>query len=170
MPPSFLEKSSNIKFLKSEKKYQLSIMWFRILRVAFGAILVVLLITPFGVYHSISEPFIQGQLFGFNLPVGYIGALLGLLVFVCHILSFLKNRNFGSVLILVGLLLFLSFALFPPEFFVNLWYGTSFHSFQIDIDGSGGNILVIWISFFSIVAGLALRFVKNNSAPFCESC
>ncbi len=128
----------------------------RLFRLIYGILLAALLFTPFGVYHSTSEPYIQGNLFGYNLPVGYVGVILGILVIASPKLGFLKNRNFGSLMVLIGLLLFVSFAFSPKGFFINLIHGTNFDSFRIDVDYPSGNALAVLLSCISVAVGCAL--------------
>jgi branched-subunit amino acid transport protein AzlD len=137
----------------------------RILRVVYGLALVAILLFPFGVYHSRSEPYIIGYLWGYYLPIGYLGLVSGLFVFSYHKISFTKKIGFGSLMILIGILLIVSFLLSPKDFFVNLIHGTSFSSGQIDIDYPMGNSLVWVLSLFSIGAGLFLRIKPAQTKP-----
>ena len=124
------------------------------LRLTYGVMLGALLVTPFGAYHSISEPYITGHLWGYHLPIGYVGLLLGILAVGYPKLAFLKNRNFGSLMVLIGLLLLLSFVLSPKEYFINLIHGTNFSSSQIDVDIPVGNSAVWGLSLLSTALGL----------------
>ena len=112
------------------------------LRLVYGLMLFAILFTPFGVYHSRSEPYIIGNLWGYNLPIGYIGLASGLLVILYQKIDFLKNMKFGSIMVVIGVFLLLSFLFPSKDFFINLLHGTSFSAGQIDIDYPVGNSAV----------------------------
>ncbi len=135
----------------------------QILRVIYGTVIVAMLLIPFGVYHSRSEPYITGNLSGYNLPIGYVGLISGLMAILYHKINILKGFKFGSVMIFIGIILLVSFLLSPSESFINLFRGTSFSSGQIDIDYAVGNSVVWGLSLFSIFAGLLLRITRSNS-------
>lgn len=63
----------------------------QLLRLIFGAMLVTLLFVPFGAYHTRTEPYVLGLLFGFNLPVGYIALLCGILLILYPKLAISKK-------------------------------------------------------------------------------
>ena len=135
-------------------------MVFKLLRLCFSFMLMALLFIPFGVYHSRAEPYIIGSLWGYHLPIGYIGLLFGLFVLFYSRLTFASNRRFGLVLIVIGFVLMLSFLFSPKDYFINVLNGTSFQSFQIDIDYPLGNSIVLGLSLLSIATGFAFR-IKN---------
>ena len=135
------------------------------LRLCYSLVLIALLFIPFGVYHSRSEPYIIGSLWGYHLPIGYIGLLLGLFVIFYSRMAFGKDLRFGSVMIVIGFLLILSFLFSPKDYFINLLNGTSFNGFQIDIDYPIGNSVVWGLSLLSIAAGFVLR-IKHNYSNF----
>ena len=113
------------------------------LRLAYGVTLVFLLVMPFGVYHSRVEPYIMGYLWGYNLPVGYVGLLLGIAAVLYPKLNNRRNSRFSSFMPLIGLLLLLSFFFSPKDYFINLINGTNFSSIQIDVDFAVGNSTVL---------------------------
>ena len=130
------------------------IMRLQLLRLVYGIMLGAMLVTPFGVYHSRSEPYITGYLWGYHLPIGYVGLLLGLLVVLYPRLSTLRSLRFSSLMIFIGLFLLLSFFFSPKDYFINLLHGTNFSSGQIDVDFSVGNSAVWGLSLLSIALGL----------------
>ena len=132
-------------------------MTFQFLRLAYGAMLVAMLFIPFGVYHSTSEPYIEGFLWGYHLPLGYVGLLSGVVVILYPMLTMPRRLRFGSLMMLIGLFLLLSFFFSPKDYFINVLHGTSFNSGQIDVDYPVGNSVVWGLSLLSIVIGLALR-------------
>jgi len=127
-----------------------------------------ILFTPFGVYHSRSEPYIIGNLWGYDLPIGYIGLASGLLVILYQKIDFLKKSKFGSIMIIIGIFLLLSFLFSPKDFFINLLNGTSFSAGQIDIDSPVGNSAVWGLSLFSIITGLLLRIKQLYEFRFAS--
>ena len=133
------------------------------LRLFCGVVLITLLFIPFGAYHSRSEPFIIGSLWGYYLPIGYIGLLSGLFVIFSSRIPFVKGLRFGSVMIIIGFLLILSFLFSPKDYFINLLNRTSFSGFQIDIDYPIGNSVIGGLALLSITAGLVLRTKRNHS-------
>ena len=135
-------------------------MDFQPFRLVYGLMLILMLFVPFGVYHSISEPYIIGHLWGYHLPVGYIGLLSGSMV-ILHPKLF-GNLRFGSVMIFIGLFLTLSLYCFPKDYFVNLLHNTSFNGNQIDIDYSIGNSTVLGLSFVNIIAGFLLNTKRKK--------
>jgi hypothetical protein len=133
------------------------------LRIIYGFVLAAMLFIPFGVYHSLSEPYVIENLWGYNLPIGYVGLMLGLLVVLYQKIEFMKGFKFGSIMLFVGIFLIVSFLFSPREVFINLLHGTSFSSGQIDIDAPVGNSVAWGLSLFSITAGLLLRIMRSNS-------
>ena len=127
----------------------------QLVQLAYGIMLGSLLVMPFGVYHSMSEPYIIGSLWGYHLPIGYVGLLLGTSVVLYPRWSTLKSLKFSLLMIFIGLSLLVSFLIFPKDYFINLLHGTSFSPFQIDIDYPLGNSAVIGLSLLSITFGLA---------------
>jgi hypothetical protein len=124
-----------------------------VLRLVYGVMLAVLLVTPFGVYHSRVEPYVTGALWGYQLPVGYIGLLLGITAVLYPVK--LRSRKFSLLLAFTGLALLASFIFAPKDYLINLFNGTSFSPNQIDIDFSLGNLAVLVLSLASLFAGVA---------------
>ena len=130
------------------------------LRLAYGVTLAFLLVMPFGVYHSRVEPYITGYLWGYNLPIGYVGLLLGIAAVLYPKLNKLRNVRFSSFMPFIGLFLLLFFFFSPKDYFINLIHGTTFSSFQIDVDFAVGNSAVLGLSILSIAFGL-VSFIQG---------
>ena len=128
-------------------------------RLAYGLALASLLFIPFGVYHSTSEPYITGLLYGFHLPTGYIGLLLGITMVLYPKFAKVKNLRFETLLLLAGFFILLSL-FFPSEYFINVLNKTSFNSSQIDIDYPVGNLAVWGLSILSLSLWLGLKIRK----------
>jgi hypothetical protein len=126
-----------------------------LVQMTYGVTLGVLLVMPFGVYHSISEPYITGYLWGYDLPIGYVGLLLGILAVLYPKVSHLRSLKFSSLMPIIGPFLLLTLIFSPNYYFINLLHGTSFSSFQIDVDFQLGNSAVVGLSILSIALGLA---------------
>jgi hypothetical protein len=135
-------------------------MRFQLLRLAYGIMLGALLFTPFGVYHSRVEPYIIGYLWGYNLPIGYIGVLLGILTVLYPRLNALRRLRFSSFMPFIGLFLLLSFLFSPKDYFINLIHGTNFSPAEIDVDFAVGNSAVLGLSLLSIAFGL-VSFIRG---------
>jgi MFS family permease len=135
-------------------------MRLQLLRVAYGVMLGTLLFTPFGVYHSRVEPYIIGYLWGYHLPVGYVGVLLGIVAVLYPRLNRLRSVRFSAFMPFIGLSLFLTFLFSPQDYFINLINGTNFSPAQIDVDFAVGNAAVLYLSILSIVLGLA-SFIRG---------
>lgn len=135
-------------------------------RLAYGIMLGALLVTPFGIYHSISQPYITGYLWGYDLPIGYIGLLLGILIILYPRVSSVRSLRFSSLMPIIGLFLLLTLIFSPNYYFINLQHGTNFSAGQIDIDFQLGNSAVVIFSLLSIALGLAsatiLQYSKKN--------
>jgi hypothetical protein len=130
------------------------------LRLAYGVMLGALLVMPFGVYHSRVEPYITGYLWGYNLPIGYLGLLLGIAAVLYPRLNTLRSLRFSSFMPIIGLTLFLTFLFSPKDYFINLVHGTNFSSVQIDVDFAVGNSAVLGLSILSIAFGL-VSFIRG---------
>jgi hypothetical protein len=135
-------------------------MRFQLLRLAYGVMLGALLFTPFGVYHSRVEPYITGYLWGYNLPIGYVGLLFGITVVLYPRFNALRRLRFSSFMPFIGLFLLLSFFVSPKDYFINLIHGTNFSSVQIDVDFAVGNSAVLGLSLLSIAFGL-VSFIRG---------
>jgi hypothetical protein len=122
-------------------------------RLAFGAMLIVTLFVPFGIFHTMAEPYVSGALWGFMLPVGYIAAASGAALILYPRFSVLKKLGFGYLLLVIGASMLLSMLLFPRELSISLLYGTN----MIDTDYSTLSGAVVWLSIASIAAGAAFR-------------
>ena len=150
----FLE---NNKSVVSRNAYWVgSLLAFTLIRLAYGVMLIAVLFVPFGVYHSRTEPYVAGALWGFLLPVGYIAAASGITVILYPRSTLLRKLRFGYLLMLIGSLMLLSLWAFPSKFFINLIHGTSFSYGWIDIDYAIGNAVVFWLSLLSFMAGIAV--------------
>ena len=132
-------------------------MIYSLLRLSGGLLLAAIFFAPFGVYHSVSEPYISGYLWGFNLPVGYVALLTGALVILYPRLTFSKKFSLGSFLMLMGFCLFLSLVFSSQDYFINLINSTSFGFNQIDVDFPIGNSIVWAVSIFSVTLGFVIR-------------
>jgi hypothetical protein len=55
------------------------VILFRLLRLAYGAVLIALPFMLFGVFHTMAEPYVAGALWGSMLPVGYVAGRVGFL-------------------------------------------------------------------------------------------
>ena len=131
------------------------------LRVFYAAMLGALLVTPFGVYHSVSEPFVTGYLWGYNLPIGYVGLLSGIAVALYPKLSAFSRLRLSSLMPFIGLILLGSFLFAPNVYFINLLHGTNFSADQIDIDFQLGNTAAMSLALLSIFSGLLLIKRRN---------
>jgi hypothetical protein len=136
------------------------LMRLQLLQVAYGVMLGALLFTPFGVYHSRAEPYITGYLWGYHLPVGYVGLLLGMVAVLYPRLHALRRLRFSAFMPLIGLSLFLTFLFSPKEYFINLINGTNFSPAQIDVDFALGNPAVLGLVLLSMTFGL-VSFIRG---------
>ena len=125
------------------------------LRLVYGMALIALLFTPFAFYFSRAEPYIMGNIWGYQLPIGYVGLALGLLVILSPKIA--RKLNFGTTLIVVGIFLIITAYLSPYDYFVNLINGTNFSGGAIDIEYPIGHIVTVYLALFSILAGLVTR-------------
>jgi hypothetical protein len=145
---------------------------FQFVRLAYGIMLGALLVTPFGVYHSISEPYVIGYLWGYDLPIGYIGFFLCIVMILYPRASSLRSLKFSTFMPIIGLFLLLTLIFSPNYYFINLQHGTNFSASQIDIDFQLGNSAVVIFSILSIALGLAsatiLQYSRKNK-PSMES-
>jgi len=126
------------------------------LRLAYGALLIAVLFVPFGFFHSMTEPYVSGVVWGFMLPIGYVAAASGVAVILYPRSVLLRRLGIGYMLILVGVSMLLSIWLFPKELSINLLYGTR----MIDTDYLTFNGVVVLLSLFSILAGIAFRLTR----------
>ena len=131
-------------------------MLLRILRLAFGAVLIAVLFLPFGLYNTMAEPYVSGAVWGFMLPVGYVAAASGVTVILYPRSKLLMRLGFGYLLIVVGVSLLLSLWLYPRELSISLLYGTN----MVDIDYSTFTGAVFWLSLLSVAAGTAIKMKR----------
>ena len=131
-------------------------MMLQILRLAYGAVLIAQLFLPFGLYHTIAEPYVSGAVWGFMLPVGYVAAASGITVILYPRSKLLRRLGFGYLLIMVGVSLLLSLWLYPRELSISLLYGTN----MVDIDYSTFTGAVFWLSLLSVAAGTAIKMKR----------
>ncbi len=140
------------------------------LRSVYGLALAATLFVPFGVYHSFSEASVMGTLWGYHLPVGYVGLALGLLAIAYPKMAFSRRLGFGNLMIIAGLILFAAFLFAPKDFFINLIHNTNLSPSNIDVDYPVGNLYVWALTLFSIATGIILRakqaspkIIKNSN-------
>ena len=133
------------------------VMALQLLRLAYGAVLIAVLFVPFGLYHTMAEPYVSGALWGFMLPVGYVAAASGVTVILYPRSTLLKRLGLGYLLMVIGVSLLLSLLMFPRELSISLLYGTN----MIDMDYSTFTGAVFWLSLLSIAAGIAIKVTKN---------
>ncbi len=132
------------------------LMAFQFLRLAYGAVLFAVLFLPFGLYHTMAEPYVSGALWGFMLPVGYIAAASGLAIIFYPRSKLLRKLGLGYLVMVVGVSLLLSLLLYPRELTISLLHGTN----MINIDYSTFTGAVFWLSLLSIVAGIAIKVTR----------
>ena len=130
-----------------------------LLRMVLGMLLMLSPAVYFGYYHSVSEPYIQGVLWGYKLPTGYVGFVFGILVALHPWIPTLQKLRLGRLLVMAGAslvsILVVQSALLRPELFVNAWHGTSFSDLEIDIDQYGiGFWSSLALSIVTMVVGL----------------
>jgi hypothetical protein len=130
---------------------------FRLLRWAYGGFLIAVLFVPFGVFHTMVEPYVVGALWGLMLPVGYVSAASGVALILYSRSKSLKNLGLGYLLMLSGALMLLS-ALFPRELSISLLYGTN----AVDMEYSIFNGTVVWLALINIAAGLVIKATTVN--------
>jgi hypothetical protein len=135
---------------------------FKPLRFLYGAALIAVLFAPFGIYHSFSEASVMGTLWGYHLPIGYLGLALGLAVMAYPRAGLTKKLSFASFMVITGFLLIATALLTPEEYFVSLIHGGNTNPAMIDIDYPIGNWLVWGLTLFSVTAGLLLRIRENR--------
>jgi hypothetical protein len=131
-------------------------MALQILRIAYGVLIVAIFFLPFGLYHTMAEPYVSGALWGFMLPVGYIAAASGIVVIFFPRFKTLRRLGLGHLLIVVGVSLMLSLLLYPKELSISLLHGTN----MIDIDYSTFSGAVFWLSLLSIVTGIMIKITR----------
>jgi hypothetical protein len=73
----------------------LALTMFRYIRWLFGTTLMTVLFIPFGVYHTMTEPYVVGTLWGFMLPIGYVAAASGVAIVLYSRSRLLKKIGFG---------------------------------------------------------------------------
>ena len=127
------------------------VMALRILRLAYGAMLIAVLFLPFGLYNTMAEPYVSGVVWGFMIPVGYVAAASGAVVILYPRWKLLRRLGFGYLLMAVGVCLLLSLWLYPRELSVSLLHGTN----MIDLDYSTFTGAVFWLSLLTVAAGIA---------------
>jgi hypothetical protein len=131
----------------------------QILRLAYGAVLIAVLFLPFGLYNTMTAPYLSGIVWGFMLPVGYIAAVSGVAVIFYPRSRLLRRLGFGCLLIVVGVLLLLSLGLYPRELSISLLHGTNI----IDIDYSTFTGAVFWLSLLSVIAGVTIKMTREKT-------
>jgi len=135
---------------------------FKPLRFIYGAALIAVMIAPFGIYHSLSEARIMGTLWGYHLPIGYLGLALGLLVMAYPHTGLTKKVSFAALMTSIGFLFMITILLTPEEYFVSLIHQANPETAMIDIDYPIGNSLVWGLSLFSVTTGLLLRIRRSQ--------
>src|SRR3989304_10448360 len=128
---------------------ELDLLAFTVIRLAYGALLIAVLFVPFGVYHTMAEPYVAGALWGFMLPVGYVAAASGVAVILYPRSTLLKRLGLGYLLMVIGVSLLFSLLLFPRELSISLLHGTN----AIDMDYSIFTGAVFWLSLLNVGTG-----------------
>jgi len=132
------------------------VMALRILRLAYGAILIAVLFLPFGLYNTMAEPYASGAVWGWMLPVGYVAAASGIVVILYPRKELLRRLGLGYLLIVVGVSLLLSLWLYPKELSISLLHGTN----MIDTDYSTCTGAVFWLSLLSVASGITIKISR----------
>jgi len=132
------------------------VMALRILRLAYGAVLIAVLFLPFGLYNTIAEPYVSGAVWGWMLPVGYVAAASGVAVILYPREKLLRRLGFGYLLMVVGVSLLLSLWLYPKELSISLLHGTN----MIDTDYSTCTGAVFWLSLLSVASGITIKISR----------
>lgn len=130
-------------------------MALRILRLAFGAVLIAVLFLPFGLYNTMAEPYVSGAVWGWMLPVGYVAVASGVAV-ILYPRKLLGRLGFGYLLVVVGVSLMLSLWLYPRELSISLLHWTN----MIDIDYSTWTGAVFWLSLLTVASGITIKIAR----------
>jgi hypothetical protein len=128
----------------------LGLLAFTVLRWVYGFVLFAVLFVPFGIYNTMTEPYLSGAIWGFMLPVGYVAAASGVAVILYPRSKLLRKLGFGNLLALIGFFMLLAIMIFPRELAIRLLYGAT----MIDTDYSTFTGAIVWLSVLNIVAGL----------------
>ena len=134
----------------------------QILLLAYGATLFAVFFLPFGLYHTMAEPYVSGIVWGFMLPAGYVAAVSGVAVIFHPRLKLLNKLGLGYLLMVVGVSLLLSLWLYPRELSISLLHGTN----MIDIDYSRFTGAVFWLSLLSVAGGIAIKMTRIKPQQF----
>ena len=134
----------------------------QILLLAYGATLFAVFFLPFGLYHTMAEPYVSGIVWGFMLPAGYVAAASGIAVILYPRLKLLNKQGLGYLLMVVGVMLLLSLWLYPRELSISLLHGTN----MIDIDYSRFTGAVFWLSLLSVAGGIAIKMTRIKPQQF----
>ena len=134
----------------------------QILLLAYGATLFAVFFLPFGLYHTMAEPYVSGIVWGFMLPAGYVAAASGIAVIFYPRLKLLNKLGLGYLLMVVGVSLLLSLWLYPRELSISLLHGTN----MIDIDYSRFTGAVFWLSLLSVAGGIAIKMTRIKPQQF----
>ena len=134
----------------------------QILLLAYGATLFAVFFLPFGLYHTMAEPYVSGIVWGFMLPAGHVAAASGIAVILYPRLKLLNKQGLGYLLMVVGVMLLLSLWLYPRELSISLLHGTN----MIDIDYSRFTGAVFWLSLLSVAGGIAIKMTRIKPQQF----
>ena len=99
----------------------------------------------------------MGYIWGYQLPIGYVGLALGLLAILSPKTILARKHSFGTVMVAIGIFLIISLYLSPYEYFINLIHGTNLPGGAIDVEYPIGHIVTLYLAMFSIIVGLAAR-------------
>jgi hypothetical protein len=108
---------------------------------------------------------VAGALWGYQLPVGYVGLLLGVLMAVYPKVGKLKTLPFSLLMVIAGASLGAALLFSPNTYFINLLHGTHFSPSQIDVDFALGNPAVLGLSLLSLAGGLVAFASKKFHPP-----
>jgi hypothetical protein len=131
------------------------------LRLTLGVLFASFLFLPWGVYHSLMEPYIVNYLYGYKLPFGYVSFIFGLLLVLYSKIKLNKVVRMDSLLIIGGFATLLP--LTPPsEYFISLWHKVSYTAW--DIESSSFLILPFLLALLCMAMGLISHFHRMKKS------
>lgn len=96
-----------------------------ILRYLLGFLYIISLFSPLAVYHSLEEPYLQGILWAFMTPLGYISLVIGILIIFYNKLKFVNRLHHSSLIFYSGIIIILTWLLQPTKTILKMYYSTT---------------------------------------------
>ena len=136
----------------------LGVKFQNVVGIIIGMLLIASAFVPLGPYHFVGEADINGVLWNFMLPTGWLALIFGV-VLLFHMRLGIKNMRL-AMLILVGSGSIIFFRFQDVDYFLGLWHGVKGN---FDVDRHAVSIFPFVVEIVGLIASFFVMIIQHNN-------